>query len=309
MNTKSTLALTGVLLVLLSTLPATAQPTTAPASAPAQTAAPAGQNNITELVPLLPGKETFIATAGGDKTQGVRFLFEAETPWVSSLSTVLAEAAMKARNEVYGFKLPIITVCVFNDRKRCNALLQAYAGRTFEPHEWIVGVRGVLVACPMSATGQLVAPINAASNYFRSTIAHQYSHCLNQIMSGAVPLPFWLDEGLAMTVAGKLVPENVKLNDYVAKSLFVRDAVVPLEQLSAIPSTHGTQLDEGRTDAQQQSFHMVRVLLEQSQPEGLGTFLSMPRTDDVEAAFATAFAMDLMTFHTSWKSIAKKAMQ
>jgi hypothetical protein len=258
---------------------------------------------------LLPGKETFIAVEAQDKTQGIRLLFETETPWVRSLSATLGESATKARNEVYRFKLPVATVCVFNDRTRCNALLQAYAGRPFDPHEWIVSVRGVLIVCPAGVKGEIIAPKDAASNYFRSTVAHQYAHCLNQIMSGAVPLPFWLDEGLAMTVAGKVVPEDVKLNEYVVKSLFARDAVVPLEQLSAIPSTHGTQFDEGRTDAQQQSFYMVRVLLEQSRPESLGAFLTLPRTDGIDVAFATAFGIELLTFHNRWKSTAQKAMK
>jgi hypothetical protein len=258
---------------------------------------------------LLPGKETFIAVEGQDKTQGIRLLFETETPWVRSLSATLGESATKARDEVYRFKLPVATVCVFNDRTRCNALLQAYAGRPFDPHEWIVSVRGVLIVCPAGVKGEIIAPKDAASNYFRSTVAHQYAHCLNQIMSGAVPLPFWLDEGLAMTVAGKVVPEDVKLNDYVVKSLFARDAVVPLEQLSAIPSTHGTQFDEGRTDAQQQSFYMVRVLLEQSRPESLGAFLTLPRTEGIDVAFATAFGIELLTFHNRWKSTAQKAMK
>jgi hypothetical protein len=296
---------------LFSSLRVAAQPQTPPASAPAPAPAtnPAVRNDITGLGKLLPGKETFIALEGPDKTQGIRLLFETETSWVRSLSATLSESATKARDEVYRFKLPVATVCVFNDRTRCNALLQAYAGRPFEPHEWIISVRGVLVACPMGTAGQTIAPKDGASNYFRSTVAHQYSHCLNQIISGALPLPFWLDEGLAMTVAGKVVPEDVKLNDYVVKSLFARDTVVSLEQLSAIPSTHGTQFDEGRTDAQQQSFHLVRFLLEQSQPGSLGAFFALPRTEGIEPAFATAFGTELLTFHSRWKNTVQKAMQ
>jgi hypothetical protein len=267
------------------------------------------QDPLAKLKSLLPKQETFIPIEGGGKSQGAKLFIDGTSPWTKSFTMLLGQAILTARNEIFRFELPSVTVCVFNDRLRANALMKAFALSPLDEHEWITRVGGVVIVCPVNLKGQFVAPKDEDSNYFKSTVAHQYSHCIIHLIAGDAVLPFWINEGLAMNVAGKLVPEDFKLNDYVVKSLFSRLDVLSLEELNAIPSTHGTQFDEGRTDAQQQSFHMVRLLLEQASPESLQSFLALPNADGVERAFLKAFGFDETTFHEQWSRTVKESLR
>jgi hypothetical protein len=234
----------------------------------------------------------------------------AEDEWTQGVMSTLEKSYEQAKSSVLGADAPLVTVFIFSDRARYDAFFKEYHGGAPKAQEWITYNRGVMMLCPRNSQGVHIAPDDITSDYFRSTIAQIYSHCLLRRALGTTQVPSWLNNGLAVTLAGKLVPEDEKLNDYAINRLVAANALLDLETLAKVPAStqYMTDKDDATKGALQQSYHMTRYLLQSSKKDGIVSFFNRAVNNEqtIEQAFEETYGCSPEAFYAAWYASVQK---
>jgi hypothetical protein len=237
----------------------------------------------------------------------------AEDEWTQGVMYTLEEAYRQAKSSIFGADVPLVTVFIFSDRARYDAFFKEYHGQAPKAQEWITYNRGVMMICPRDKDRSHIAPDDVTSDYFRSTIAQVYAHCLLRRALGTTEVPSWLNNGLAMTLASKLVPEDEKLNDYAIKRLVAANALLDLETLAKVPAStqYMTDKDDATKGALQQSYHLTRYLLQSSKKDGVVSFFNRAVNNEqtVEQVFAETYGSSPETFYAAWYANVQKTYE
>jgi hypothetical protein len=234
----------------------------------------------------------------------------AEDEWTQGVMSTLEKAYTQAKSSIFGSDVPLVTVFIFRDRARYDAFFKEYHGAAPKAQEWITYNRGVMMICPRDKDRSHIAPNDVTSDYFRSTIAQVYVHCLLRRALGTTEVPSWLNNGLAMTLASKLVPEDEKLNDYAIKRLVAADALFDVETLAKVPAStqYMTDKDDATKGALQQSYHITRYLLQSSKGDGVVSFFNRAVNNEqtVEQSFEETYGASPEAFYASWLANVQK---
>lgn len=206
---------------------------------------------VAEMRSLAPVRVREI-TQGG--TVIFRIYYDGEDPWTGAIITTLPEAYQRVC-ELYGATLAETAVFIFSDGPRYNAFIRAWCASPPRDWQWAGGSRGALYFCERDADG---TPSSVpGSEYLRSTLAHEFSHCLLRRFLGTIPFPPWLNEGLAMFSGALMSPGDHDLNDVRLAQMVADESLLPMALLQ---SPDGFYQNETTRAAYVQAFAMARFL-------------------------------------------------
>jgi len=222
-----------------------------------------------------------------------RVYYEEDNAWTRALLATLPQAHAQV-TAFYGLDPGGTPVFVFRRSSPYNAFFEAYAECSPTEWQWAAGATGSLLFCQADANGDEPAP--AGTDYFRASIAHEFSHCLLGRYVGWGPVPDWLDEGLAEECGARLAPGDYARNDeYMAEAL-AGAGPLPLELLE-----HRFYEADTTRAAYAQAFSMVRYLDARFGRGRLLRLIEVLRAvESADAAFRRVLGTDQQGVYDAW---------
>jgi len=236
-----------------------------------------------------------------------RLYYEEANPWTQSIVGLLPEAYDKVCG-FYGVELGETSVVVFSTGTRYYEFFTALAGcGCVRPMawQWASGGPGELLFCQHDADGSQTTPPGSA--YQRSVVAHEFAHLALQRQLGAVGVPPWLNEGLAMACGALLSPDEYARNDASITGIMLDQKELPLSALR--DGRRFYQLPNAAV-AYAQSFALVRFLESEFGHERLLQVLSLLcEGNSTDEALKEACGMDSEAFYRQWHETTLKRLE
>ena len=248
---------------------------------------------VAEMLRLCPRLVHEITQRGGVV---FRVYFEEDHPWAAAIMATLPEAYTRVC-QFYGVTLAETPVFIFSTGPRYNAFYRAFSGgRPPTGWQWATGGGGLLMFCQHDVDG--TQPAATGSDYFRAAIAHEFSHCLLRRYLGAMALPPWLDEGLAMLCGAFMSPGDHDNNDATIAEVLRGAGPLPIEVLSEKERFYRSDVHQ---TAYAIGFSMTRLLYERIGRAGLMRLLNALRQEgDVDRALRQVCGLDSRQLHAVW---------
>lgn len=255
---------------------------------------------------------------GGDVI--FRVYCDEDNDWSAAIIKLLPEAA-KIGNDMFGVRLLETPVFIFKTNERYTAFYKLRFDKTPGSWVWASGSLGLFMFCETDPTGKKPAE-DTTGDYFRGTVAHEYTHTLIGRAIGTALLPRWMNEGLANVAGSKLAKEDLNKNDAKMKALFAAKALLSLDELNDTARFNDAvermlslkKVEAGKDaasaaaeakpqgDAYAQALHMMRCLLEIGKKEDILRFLTFfTETRDLDGSFRDVYAMSVPDFYAAWQ--------
>ena len=154
---------------------------------------------------------------------------------------------------------------------------------------WVVGVAvhpgSLIVVKPPRMTAPSLKSV-------RQTVRHELVHIMLARASNVGNMPRWLNEGIAMRVAGQTGPKA----EWRIAGAVLRRAVIPLDELDRhFPSSH-----ERATLAYAESLSVVNYIAGTYGEEALLKLTRSLRDQDFDTALAVSLGVDLSALSEQW---------
>ncbi len=249
-----------------------------------------------------------------------RVYCDEDNDWSAAIIKLLPEAA-RIGKEMFGVRLLETPVFIFKTNERYTAFFKLRYDKAPGSWMWANGGLGLFMLCETDPSGKKPAE-DTTGDYFRGTVAHEYTHTLIGRAIGTAPLPKWMNEGLADVAGSKLAKEDLHKNDAKMKVLFDTKALLSLDELSDSSRFNDAvermlsakKLAAGNVsasatetkpqgDAYAQALHMMRYLMEIGKKEDILRFLTFfTETRDLDGSFRDVYAMSVSEFFATWQT-------
>jgi hypothetical protein len=224
-----------------------------------------------------------------------RIYYEEANPWTDAIVKTLPEAYDQVCG-FYGVDLAETAVFIFSDGPRYNAFFTVASGHAPTDWQWATGSSGVLAFCQRDAEGW--EPSQPGTAYQRSSIAHEFSHCLLRRFLGTVRCPPWLDEGLAMFCGALMAPEDFQRNDSAVARMMRGQTALPVSVLADRDQFYSNGLH--RT-AYAEGFAMVRFMESEIGRDGILKLLTLLRDEgDLDKALEKGWGTNPELLYAAW---------
>jgi hypothetical protein len=228
------------------------------------------------------------------KTVLFRVYYEADDAWTRAVVATLP-AAYEAVCSLYGAALPETAVFVFSTGRAYDAFCRALDGPPTD-WEWASGASGRMTFCPYDPTGR--QPAQPGTPFFKSTVAHEFSHCLLGRYLGPAPRPTWFEEGAAMLCGALLSPGDHASNDSEMARVLAGGRPLPLEVIDPKEEFYGCAHPN---DAYTQAFSMVRFLYLRVGRNGtLQLVKNLKAQGNLDKALTKSFRLSTQQFYDLW---------
>jgi hypothetical protein len=247
---------------------------------------------VTEMRRLAPARVHEIPYGGAVI---FRIYYDGQDPWTETIISALPEAYQKVC-ELYAATLAETAVFIFSDGPRYNAFIRAWCDTPPRDWQWAGGSTGSLYFCERDADG---TPSSApGSDYLRSSLAHEFSHCLLRRFLGTTPFPPWLNEGLAMLSGALMSPGDHDLNDRRLAQAVADEALLPMGLLQ---SRDGFYQNETIRTAYVQAFAMARFLDSRIGRQGITQLLNLLKQEgDIDKALQKGWGVNSQQLYDTW---------
>jgi len=233
-----------------------------------------------------------------------RIYYDEADEWTDTVVRTLADA-YRAVCEFYGVTLTETVVVIFSDGPRYNEFFQTIHEAEPTAWQWAAGGTGVLYFCGRNAEGEVFP--DPTTDYLRSSIAHEFSHCLLHRYLGTTDIPPWLDEGLATWCGALLVPEEMARNDRAIARVVTKEQELSLPELSTWEGFY--EQGKERT-AYTQAFAMTRYLESEVGRPGLMQLLTLLRDEgDLDKAFEKGWGLTSEQFYRQWLRVSVRMLE
>ncbi|MBM3476806.1 MAG: hypothetical protein FJX75_26335 [Armatimonadetes bacterium] len=229
------------------------------------------------------------------KTCLFRIYYDENNEWSQAIAATLRETYAEVCG-LYGAELAETSVFIFSDGARYNEFFRLGSGSPPTDWQWAAGAGGALLFCQYDADGS--QPVPPGSAYMRSSIAHEFSHCLVRRYLGTTRIPPWLDEGLATCCGALLVPEDLARNDLQVAAIVRLGQMLPL---SVMAESRGFYSNDNAKTAYPQGFAMVRFMADQIGRDGLLKLLQLLRDEgDLDKALDKGWQTNSTAVYEAW---------
>lgn len=247
---------------------------------------------VTEMRSLAPAQVHEVTRAG---TVIFRIYYDEADPWTDAVIGTLPEAYQRVC-ELYGAALAETAVFIFSDGPRYNAFIRAWCAKPPREWQWAGGSTGTLYFCERDVDG--TPSSGPGSDYLRSSLAHEFSHCLLHRFLGTTPVPPWLDEGLAMFGGALMSPGDYGLNARHLAQMVADESLLPLALLQ---NGDGFYQNQAAQTAYAQAFAMVRFLESRIGRKGIIQLLNLLKAEgDIDKALQKGWAVDSRQLYNTW---------
>lgn len=226
---------------------------------------------------ILPSRVSEIRLGG--KTR-FRVFSSKESAWSSAIIDTLPQA-YEINSTITKREPPTTQVFIFERYEDFKTFYKLRSHGT-APGSWVwaAGDASIMFFCRnVPGASPNVNKIN--SDYFRTTIVHEYNHALVNAISGNAPMPIWLREGLATVIQSRASNVNAtSLRQRMQQVVDVK-AFLPLKEMSSkqvfVKNTEEyvakSRQHIASPDPYPQAGFMVNYLLSLFPPDDLEVFL------------------------------------
>lgn len=237
-----------------------------------------------------------------------RVYYDQADEWTGRIIALLPTAYRTSRDLV-GIDMVETPVFIFRDLARFREFYSE-RGNGQPPHSWVwaAGSTGAFYFSQRKSDGT-EAP-RASSLIFRSTVVHEYNHCLVNRLLGAATVPHWFREGMAMVAESRAFPEKLTGYEERMRRVIASGNLLPLENLNRTTefldtverSLEARQQKIAAPDLYVQSFDMARYFLKQIKPGTLNKFLMAVRDQSsFDKPFLDYSGMTVEEFFEEWQ--------
>lgn len=231
-----------------------------------------------------------------------RVYYDTLTPRAQAIIAQLAQAGADGQR-LFHTDMTDVSVYIFADKKRFAQFFRAWMNSEPQPWQNSGGNTGMLLFSDSQADAVPGFQWDDM-DYLRSTVSHEYAHCVTRWIVGTVLLPSWFHEGLAMYAGSMTSPKDLTNNEQSVRGMVASNSLLSYTDLNRMfyQSYEAWRTGRSRSNAYEQGLSMVRHLLTRISTAQLAELLRHVRDErNFESAFARTVGMTPQAFYNVWR--------